>query len=355
MTCTKENILGIDIDIIFHLEKFYLDLNQSNNSPESIMQGIYTNYNIPIHEFSDQIKVLNTIYEETKDKFQNYYETPQFVSDFNQLFYVELPTDFSPAFYLYLSVQMENPFISDEIFDEQGLDKRKYIISQIISDDFDNFKNLKDVYAIVDYLRYYPTSNSKKWISIVVLYHAKKLTDQLFYMLDMIKEDYLKFKDIYDDYAKIDLYSESNNTLLSKVLGDTSNKEVIRVSTVACFNGIKFFEHSNRIFVFIGVLYNDIGDLIKQYRNNDKAIVSRLKAIGENKRLGILKELKKGPMCGKDIAELLNLTPATVSHHMNSLVNEGLVSMYKEGTRIDYKINNEEAQKLIDSLKHVFF
>lgn len=357
MAFTKEYMLGIDIDIIFQMEKFYLDLNQHNNSPENIMHEISTKYNIPINEVSNQIDVINTVYEKAKKDFLNYYNIPEFESDFKQFFYVESPTDFSLAYHLYLFAQNENPLRSDEIVEGEELDKRKYIIAQILSDDFTNFENIKEIHALTEYLWHYPSSNYKKWISILVLYHARQLTDKLFDLLGMIRKDYSKFKDFYDGLTNIDLYSESNNILLSKLLGDTSNTEVIRVPTVACFNAIKFLEedYSNRIYVFIGVLYNDIGNLINKHSNNDKVIVSRLKAIGESNRLEILKELKKGPMCGKDIAELLELTPATVSHHMTSLVNEGLVCMYKVGTRVDYKINNEEAQKLINSLQHVFF
>lgn len=349
-------MLNVDADIIFQFEKFYLDLNQQNSSPQNIMLNISKNYNIPINELSDQIDILNGSYEKEKSIFLSYYNTPEFSADFNQLFYTESPTDFSPAIYLYLFIYIGNSFKDDEIAQKEEFTNRKNIISQILADDFENLKDLDNVHTLTEYLWHYPSTNNKKWISILILYHAEQLTDALFSLLNKIKKEYSKLKDPISDLADIDLYSENSDKLLAKLLGDTSGKEIIRVPSVTGFNALKFIEEKDdRIYVFIGVLYNSIGDLISKYSNSDKVIVSRLKTIGESSRLEILKQLRKGPMCGKDIAELLNLTPATVSHHMSSLVNEGLVYMYKTGTRIDYKINSDEAKKLIDSLKHIFF
>ncbi|QGG55532.1 ArsR/SmtB family transcription factor [Paenibacillus sp. B01] len=349
--------LGLHVDTIFMLEKFYLDLNLSSNSPSILMQEISTKYNIPIDSFEDETTSLTSAYEKAKKGFLNDYEAPSFVSDFNQFFYVESPADFSPAFYLYLFAQAGNPFSDGEQFDQVELEKRKFVISQVISDDFDNFKPLNSVHDIVEYLRRFPTSNHKRWISILLLHYAKQITDQLLELIARVEGEYMNHEELYRRYSGIDIHSDSCNQLVSSILGDTKDKEVIRIPSVTCFNAVKLFddEYSNRIYVFIGVLYDRIGDLIKMFGNNDKLIVSQLKAIGENNRIGILRELKKGPMCGKDIASLLNLTPATVSHHMNNLVNEGLVNVYKDGTRIDYKVNHEVVQNLLESLRRVFF
>lgn len=344
-------------DIIFLMEKFYLDLNNGDNSPEKVLTEISTNYNIPVNEIWEQVDIINSAYEGMKQIFLKKCNISEPYSDFSQLFYVESPMDVSPAMYLYLYARSGGTFNDDNDIEGEDFIKRKYIISQIISDDFNNLKDMDNACAITEYLWNYPATHYKKWVGMLTLYHAKRMTDILFDLLKTMQKEFIQFSSIYDSLKNIDLNSEKNDILLSKILGDTKDKEIIRIPSVACFNAVKYFEDefSNRIYVFIGVLYNKIGDIISKYNDNDKIIVNRLKTIGESSRLEILKQLRKGPMCGKDIAEHLGLTQATVSHHMNSLLNEGLVFMYRTGTRIDYKVNKNEAKKLIGSLQHILF
>lgn len=356
----QPHVLGINMEIIFLLEKFYLDLNQKgevNHSPKSTLQEIAYKYNIPTDEFTDQIELIQMLYEEAKKDFLRDYESSQFILDFNQFFHVESPADFSLAFHLYLFAQTNHCFEDDHRIGEEELNQRKFIISQVLADDPINFKNLKSVDDIVDYLRLFPTSNHKRWMSILILHHARQITDQLLKLIDRIKELYLTDEVLEQYYKSTHFYTVQHETQISDWISNADKKEIIKIPSVTSFNALKIYddEYSNCVYVFVGILYDDIGRMIKKYSNNDKALVSRLKSIGESNRLGILRELKKGPLCGKDIAALLNLTPATVSHHMNTLVNEGLVSIYKEGTRIDYKVNREEAKKLIERLKQVFF
>lgn len=53
----------------------------------------------------------------------------------------------------------------------------------------------------------------------------------------------------------------------------------------------------------------------------------RLKIIGDPTRLKILKMLYMKPMYGKEIADALSLTTATVSHHLDALRQQGLINM----------------------------
>lgn len=46
--------------------------------------------------------------------------------------------------------------------------------------------------------------------------------------------------------------------------------------------------------------------------------------------------------CASDLAESLNITPATVSHHIKELVNAGLIATQKQGRWV-YCTTNDEA------------
>ena len=60
--------------------------------------------------------------------------------------------------------------------------------------------------------------------------------------------------------------------------------------------------------------------------------------------------LKSGPLCGQDLAEHIGLSPATISHHMNSLVTDGFISMDKQGTRVSYSVNQKYVDAFLQNL-----
>ena len=51
-----------------------------------------------------------------------------------------------------------------------------------------------------------------------------------------------------------------------------------------------------------------------------------LKVIADETRLRILGAIAEEPLTGKDLAGRLDLTPATISHHMRKLVDAGIVT-----------------------------
>lgn len=55
------------------------------------------------------------------------------------------------------------------------------------------------------------------------------------------------------------------------------------------------------------------------------------KALADPARLRLLGVLRQGEWCGCHLAQLLGLTPATVSRHIAQLRRAGLVSARKEG------------------------
>ena len=74
-----------------------------------------------------------------------------------------------------------------------------------------------------------------------------------------------------------------------------------------------------------------------------------LKLLSDRSKLEILSYIKNKKAYGSELAKQLNLTNATVSHHMSGLVNAGLVIMEKEDTKIYYRANIEEISEVLNS------
>jgi predicted ArsR family transcriptional regulator len=70
-------------------------------------------------------------------------------------------------------------------------------------------------------------------------------------------------------------------------------------------------------------------------------------ALSSASRLKILSLLRKKPLCVEEIAELVNLKPITIRHHLQSLKNAGFIESYeKHGgvvgrPKVYYKISKE--------------
>lgn len=65
------------------------------------------------------------------------------------------------------------------------------------------------------------------------------------------------------------------------------------------------------------------------------------KAIGDETRLKIVEMLSCGEMCACDILEYFHITQPTLSYHMKTLTDSGLVTVRKEGSWMKYNLNPE--------------
>jgi ArsR family transcriptional regulator len=71
----------------------------------------------------------------------------------------------------------------------------------------------------------------------------------------------------------------------------------------------------------------------------DYALV--FKALADETRLKIVEMLSCGELCACDILESFHITQPTLSYHMKTLTDSGIVISRKEGSWVRYR-NNEE-------------
>lgn len=74
---------------------------------------------------------------------------------------------------------------------------------------------------------------------------------------------------------------------------------------------------------------------------NSMDVASICKALGDANRLEIVLMLSDGEKCGCKILERFDITQPTLSHHMKTLVECGLVNDRKEGKWHYYSLNCE--------------
>lgn len=75
------------------------------------------------------------------------------------------------------------------------------------------------------------------------------------------------------------------------------------------------------------------------------------KVLSDKSKVEILKFINTKPAYGKEIAEALMLSTPTISHHMNVLLEIGLVETTVESNKIYYSMNREAMSKVLDEIK----
>ena len=76
-------------------------------------------------------------------------------------------------------------------------------------------------------------------------------------------------------------------------------------------------------------------------------IANIFKALGDPGRFRIVKALSMGKLCSGDIAAVLNMENSLVSHQLQVLKHQGIVTFKKEGKFMIYSLSNGCVKKLL--------
>ena len=84
-----------------------------------------------------------------------------------------------------------------------------------------------------------------------------------------------------------------------------------------------------------------------------KQLVMLGRALSDLTRIRILGLLGQRPMYGQELAQALDVTPPTISHHLQPLVMAGLVKVRREDNFRYYELDGEGLQRLAESTQHI--
>lgn len=81
--------------------------------------------------------------------------------------------------------------------------------------------------------------------------------------------------------------------------------------------------------------------------------VKRFKAMADDSRQDIIKELKSGEKCACKLLEKLNISQSTLSHHMQILIDADIVKCRKEGKWCHYSLNDGIIAKINNDISEL--
>lgn len=81
--------------------------------------------------------------------------------------------------------------------------------------------------------------------------------------------------------------------------------------------------------------------------------VPAFKALSDETRLKIIDMLSCGEMCACEILEAFSISQSTLSYHMKTLVDSGLVNAVRDGAWMRYTLNKEKTNAVLSFLTEI--
>lgn len=222
---------------------------------------------------------------------------------------------------------------------------------------------VQDFDSLLHFLTTYPCTQQTKWVCAQLWREPQQYLDQYLSLLSLCEPVIQRHAEtLQPDYDAAlsrvrQQFSHDPQEYLQQIGIEHISLDSLAVCpSVGFFNGISLvwdqLNPGSPVHFIPGVYHYQLSQLIRQYSDNTEYLSDRLKSIADKRRLDIIRLLRSGPLCGQDLVERIGLSPATISHHMNSLVTAGFIAMDKQGTRASYSINQEFIKSFIQNLSN---
>jgi DNA-binding MarR family transcriptional regulator len=112
-------------------------------------------------------------------------------------------------------------------------------------------------------------------------------------------------------------------------------------------------KNRSKDYIRIGILLDERFEMVdRKIKKEDIAEVGKL--LSDKSKLDILEYVSRKPCYGKEIANELNLSTATISYHVNALIKSGFLQAEVIANKVYYCIERERISKYLEEIKNFF-
>ncbi len=129
---------------------------------------------------------------------------------------------------------------------------------------------------------------------------------------------------------------------------------VMNFTTITLHSNILCAEEfgcEERTVITYGIFVDEFTRSDRTGKTDLESIGNILHALDDKKRLQILVSLRERSLYGQELANVTELSPGTVSHHMGELVGTGLVTIEKQGVKLLYNLNEVRLKEFISMIE----
>ncbi|MEE1442095.1 MAG: winged helix-turn-helix domain-containing protein [Blautia sp.] len=203
----------------------------------------------------------------------------------------------------------------------------------------------------------------------LLLQSSEYSEDTKWRLLELINNPVKKFQELFEIYtnnrAAFATTFQKNKKHLEKLVSKTPSE----LSDVICNLASEFHPEPKKVYltavfplmewitptiIFQGVLADKLDLYQKNLKNAKEMLPQILKLLGDKSKFEILCLLKSHGRYNLEIAEELQLTPATASHHMSMLLSNHMVTVEKKDGRVYYQLNQETLREIIKCFGEIF-
>lgn len=219
--------------------------------------------------------------------------------------------------------------------------------------------NFSELFAFIETI---PIPDDEKWALMKLYNNFDEYKEKLADILALAGELYMRKYDTIKHYigwfiaAAAEPLNNGGTRFIEQNYGvelsDSADAIFLQPSIAMCNTTRYLMSYtSERItdFLYVGVLFEPLREITDVSTVDDK-ICRTLRTIGDNRKYEILKLLAESPRYGQQIASLIDISTATVSHHMSMLIEAGFVDIKRESNRIYYIPNKKKIRDFLDEL-----
>ncbi|MFD1739626.1 ArsR/SmtB family transcription factor [Bacillus salitolerans] len=204
--------------------------------------------------------------------------------------------------------------------------EEKWKISYLI---FDGERTKERVIKLIErfYYQYFQESEEK------LIKHQRKFTSQ---MEQELQGGNVKYLESLIDEQGIDLMN--HDVIVFPSYYSDAN---IAYSSIGRFN-LKCFIVGTRHYK------------TKEMARGEKETLDAIKVLIDERRFKILQMLKKQPYYGYELAQAINVSNSTMSHHLSTLMSHHFIRAIRKENKVYYETNKEEIQAVLQQVERMF-
>ncbi|ADC50282.1 putative transcriptional regulator, ArsR family protein [Alkalihalophilus pseudofirmus OF4] len=220
-----------------------------------------------------------------------------------------------------------------------------------------------DPSAVISFLNKLNVPETEKWKLSYLIFDGPKTKQRLIKLIERFYYHYYESVEaqvIKDQQKWIDTMTDFTNERTTNYFNTLNKQFVINVEEwEKVIVTPSYFMDFSMLFMSIrkinltayvpGIRHIEVQDVGR----GEKETLESIRTMTDEKRFKMLQLLNKQPMYGYELAQHLDVSNSTISHHLSALVARQFVQATRRENKVYYEVNQEEIKQVIRSLERL--